>query len=104
MTQNRNLQVGKRLPRPAPLLIKWDFTQEDQRPETVGSNHVHWVVTAFMKLDDDNNMVDSVTISVEAEDEEKAITRAMKLVERAHYRITSVTEICTKDEALKNGI
>lgn len=83
----------------APEHIYWPYNPD--RPETTGSGHFHWGITAFSKLEDDT-FKDSLTIEVEAPDEESAIARAQDIIVRANYRVSWVREACTKDEALKN--
>jgi hypothetical protein len=76
------------------------FVEVSERPLFhKGSEHYHWTVNAFVWFDEETGAInDSVTISVEAQDEQEAIMKAMAIVERPVYRITSVTEACSWDE------
>lgn len=103
-----NRYNGVTLPRPRPDLrpvapehIHYPFQSE--RPETSGTGHRHWGITAFTKWGgpDNETMVDSLQVEVEAESEQDAIFRAMELVQRPYYRVTWVREVCSKDESLK---
>lgn len=87
----------------APEHVHYPYQQE--RPETTGSNHKHWGITAFQEWggEDRSQMIDSVSVEVEAESEQEAIARAQDIITRHYYRISWVKEVCTKDEALKNG-
>lgn len=88
----------------APQVIMWPLADEDTILENDpgGSNHFHWVVTAFHDYEENlGNFRDTVTVNVEAPSEETAIARAMKIVKRANYRVSSVTEICSKDSLLR---
>lgn len=90
------------MPEP-PDFIKWPLLLPEERVKTKGSGHMHWVVTAFQKLTDEGNMMDSVPITVEANSEEEAISRAQEILIRNHYRVSNVMEICSLDTVFKNG-
>jgi len=105
LTRCRSVNKPPALPVPRPRLspaapehIYWPFKIE--RPETSGSGHFHWGITAFSKLED-GNFLDSLSIEVEAPDEETAIARAQDIIIRPNYRVSWVREACTKDAALK---
>lgn len=96
------------LPRPrnglqpnAPSVISWPLADQSELPETRGSGHIHWGITAFHHMDEEGTFQDSCSIEVEADDEVQAIARAQQLIQRANYRVSWVREICTKDTALK---
>ena len=84
----------------APEHIHVPFTSE--RPETAGSGHRHWGITAFTKWDGET-LVDSVSVEVEASNEQDAWVRAMEIIERPFYRTSWVREFCSKDDAMKAG-
>lgn len=84
-----------------PQIVMWPLVNAEERPETTGSGHVHWGITAFMSLEGDT-FRDSVTIEVEAASEQEAVARAQELIERRHYRVSWVREVCSKDEALRS--
>lgn len=93
------------LPRPqlrpmAPESIRVPFTAPQDRPRTTGTNHLHWGITAYQSLAEDGLMRDSLTVEVEAPDEQAAWARAMEIVERAYYRTSWVRESCSLDPAL----
>lgn len=64
-----------------------------------GSGHLHWQITAY-QAEHEGALLDACEVSVEADDEEAAIARAMRIVRRNFYRVRSVTESCTLDPAL----
>jgi hypothetical protein len=97
------------LPRPpkpalrasAPEVIRYPLIDDyDNDYDGASTNHLHWVITGFQRYED-GTFQDSVSISVEAPDEESALKRAMQIVKRNEYRVTSVTEACSHD--LKEG-
>lgn len=89
------------LPRPRgmqpapPETIHWPFVEPGEREDVVGTGHLHWAITAYMNYNREiAQFEDSVLVEVEAEDEPRAIARAMSIVERAHYRVSAVREAC----------
>jgi hypothetical protein len=92
------------LPRPQVLpaapQIRW-YPYQDPGP-TEGSQHFHWTIQAFQEIDRDGNMSDVSIVIVEAPGEALAIERAMTILPyRKGYRIASVTENCSLDEAIR---
>lgn len=105
MNKNRAI-LPTTLPRPlrpispvAPEHIYYPFSEE--RPTVAGTGHLHWSVTAFTSWGENNLMVDSVGVSVEAGSEQEAIYRAMDIIQRPYYRVTGVHEACSLDKDLK---
>jgi hypothetical protein len=90
------------IPASAPELITYPRLPESELQEQFpASHHFHWVVQAFSKADDEGRLYDLVTITVEGPDEQAALYRAMQVVPRNLYRVLSVAESCTLDEALR---
>jgi len=52
--------------------------------------HHHYIVNGFMYEDTDGRLKDCATIEVFAKNEEEALTKAQKLVDKKHYRVASV--------------
>jgi len=52
--------------------------------------HYHYLVSGFMQEDKDGRLLDTATIDVFAETEQEALVQAKKLVEKKHYRVSSV--------------
>jgi len=46
-------------------------------------------------------MLDSLSVEVEADNEQQAIARAQELVQRPWYRVSWIREACTADKELK---
>ncbi len=87
----------------APSLISWPFTVADDRVPTKGTMHLHWGITAFHHIDENNQFFDAVGIEVEADNELQAISRAMEIIERANYRVSWVKEACTTDPQVRQS-
>lgn len=86
----------------APQFFRWPMAEPDDRPETRGTGHVHWGITAYVELDrDTGQMLDSLSVEVEADNEQQAIARAQELVQRPWYRVSWIREACTVDKELK---
>lgn len=85
----------------APEHIHYPYTAPEERPATTGSDHRHWGISAFHHWDHDSNMIDAVSVEVEALTEQDAILRAMDIIQRPYYRVNWVKEVCSSDEALK---
>lgn len=85
----------------APAIISWPLS--DELPETRGSGHMHWGITAFHHVDEQGAFTDSCQIEVEADNEVQAVARAMQIIQRANYRVSWVRETCTTDPALKEA-
>lgn len=83
----------------APQMIMWPYQEE--RPETEGTMHLHWGITAFHSVLEDGTMRDTVQIEVEAPDEEAAIARAQEIIVRPYYRVGWIREACSIDPSLK---
>lgn len=91
--------------RPEPSdTIRWDFRDPETLPPVEGSGHFHWTISAFQRSGDDGMMFDTVTVDVEAPDEELAIARAMRVIQRNYYRVSSVRETCSLDSALRGVV
>lgn len=76
----------------------------DQRPFVPTTQHYHWTIQAFEWMDEESGeMHDTVTIVVEAKNEEEAKYAAMQAIYRPAYRITHVGEACSLDKELKSG-
>ena len=64
--------------------------------------HHHYVVSGFMHEEPDGRLVDFSTIEVFAENEQEALDEASNLVQKKHYRVSSVIthddKICLKDK------
>jgi hypothetical protein len=84
--------------------------KEDQTPSTMVpgyaldtstvlpemSNHFHWTIQCAMQVSrDTGQLLDVTVVTVEAPDEETALTRAAQIVKRNLYRVASVSEACT---------
>lgn len=99
--------VPTALPRPAmrpnaPAMISWPLDLEAATAnDPGGSSHIHWTIVAFHRSEDDR-LLDTVTVTVEAPTEEQAIARAMMIVQRANYRVSAVQEVCSRDAALRD--
>ena len=52
--------------------------------------HYHYIVSGFMQEDKDGRLLDISNIDVFAENEQEALVKAQKLVEKKHYRVASV--------------
>jgi len=52
--------------------------------------HYHYIVSGFMQEDKEGRLLDAATIDVFAETEQEALVQAQKLVEKKHYRVSSV--------------
>jgi len=52
--------------------------------------HYHYVVSGFMYENPDGSFLDYASIEVFAQTEEEAISEAEKLIEKKHYRVSSV--------------
>lgn len=85
----------------APEIISYSY--QDNRVPGEGSRHFHWTIQAFSRMDKDGGMSDVSIVRVEGPDEATAISRAMDIIVRNKYRVMDVTEICSKDTALKDG-
>jgi len=86
----------------APQFFRWAFADEEDRPSTIKTEHIHWGITAYAELDQENgSMRDSLSVEVEAANEQQAIARAQEIVQRPWYRVTWVREACTADKELK---
>lgn len=99
---NNGRSVGSARPniRPvAPEVIHYPY--QEARPSVGGSNHLHWTIQAFSRLQDDGGMSDVCTVNVEAGSEAEAVARAQDILQRAYYRVAAVNEICSKDSALR---
>jgi len=63
--------------------------------------HHHYIVSGFMHEDTEGRLVDFATIEVFAKSEPEAIKKASKLVEKKHYRVSSVVthdgKLCARD-------
>ena len=57
--------------------------------------HYHYIVSGFMHEDKDGRLIDVATIDVFADTEQAALVKANALVEKRHYRVSSVV---THDE------
>ncbi len=86
---------------------KFIFGRHDPRTnnkEQGGSEHFHWIIQGFVWVDaDTGTFYDTINISVEASDENSAMARAMRIVDRPGYRLVSVSETCSLDDAIKTG-
>jgi hypothetical protein len=98
---HQNHRGGRMRPN-VPALISWPFTVADDRAQTKGTGHFHWGITAFHEVLD-GQFQDAVSIEVEADNEQQAISRAMEILERANYRVSWVREACTTDPQVKGG-
>jgi hypothetical protein len=62
--------------------------------------HYHYIVNGFMHEEADGKLVDFASIDVLAKNEQGALVRAKKLVEKKHYRVASVithdTVVCPR--------
>jgi hypothetical protein len=85
----------------APQFKYWPYVGPENRVPTKGTGHLHWGITAFYSMDEDGGMRDAVTIEVEADNEEQAVSRAMEIITRENYRVSWVREGCTADPVLK---
>lgn len=85
----------------APQFKYWPYVGPENRVQTKGTGHLHWGITAFYSMDEDGGMRDAVTIEVEADNEEQAVSRAMEIITRENYRVSWVREGCTADPVLK---
>lgn len=84
---------------PAAPDIIW-YPYQEPGP-TEGSGHLHWIVQAFRNISKEGTLEDVTTVNVEAVDENMAVQRAMVICpHRKGYRVSSVTENCSLDEAL----
>jgi len=52
--------------------------------------HHHYIVNGFMHEDTDGRLADFATIDVFAKNEKEALDKAQKLVDKKHYRVSSV--------------
>ena len=85
---------------PAPTVGVYEYDDEAYDPG--GSLHLHWTIQAFRDADVNTGALhDTVVVSVEAATEHTAIARAMKIIVRPYYRVSSVVETCSLDEALR---
>ena len=57
--------------------------------------HYHYIVSGFMHEDKDGRLIDVANIDVFADTEQEALVKANALVEKRHYRVSSVV---THDE------
>lgn len=80
--------------------MSWALMLPDERVPTSGSGHLHWTIQAFMVAGPGGELRDVVTVVVEGRNEPEAISRAQEVIERLHYRVQAVSEICSLDEAL----
>jgi len=62
--------------------------------------HHHYIVSGYTDIDTDGRFTDFVSIDVFAKDEEEALAKAAKLVDKQQYRVSSVVThddiICVK--------
>jgi len=62
--------------------------------------HYHYIVSGFQHEDTAGKLVDYASIDVLAKNEQEALVRAKKLVEKKHYRVASVithdTVVCPR--------
>jgi hypothetical protein len=80
----------------APEVKWWPYT--DDAPATSGTQHFHWGVVAFSRINSEGLFEDSCRIEVEASCEADAIARAMHIIQRNGYRIEWVREACSADK------
>lgn len=87
----------------APEHLYVPFTED--RPPTEGTNHFHWVISAFHSWggEDGSRMNDSIVVEVEAPDEQSAWARAMEIVQRPYYRTNSVSESCALTQDMRKA-
>lgn len=107
--------MGMMMPN-APEIISWPFQEAEERMETTGSGHLHYIVTAYSTIRDDGAFMDSLPLNIEVDIknvpdgpeelairmEMYAISRAQTILRRRNYRVSGITEICQKDTALKD--
>jgi hypothetical protein len=75
------------------------FVPEAERIPLPTNEHFHWSVAAFAWFDEETGGIfDQVVVNVEAADEQAAIDKAMQIVERPIYRVSSVSEACSWDK------
>jgi len=64
--------------------------------------HHHYIISGFMHEDTDGRLVDFSSIEVFAKNEQEALGKASKLVEKKHYRVSSVvthdSKICSREQ------
>lgn len=101
MSNQKRFIPSAPLPRPQlkpapPSQFFWPFAEEEERGETTGTGHLHWTITAFARSGDNGEMFDAVVIEVEATDEQAAVARAMTILERPFYRVSTVRESCSR--------
>ena len=64
--------------------------------------HHHYIISGFMHEEKEGRLIDVSSIEVFAMDEQEALNEASKLVEKKHYRVSSVVthdeEICSRDK------
>lgn len=102
---------GRGMQPAAPQLIYWPYTAPEDLPDTHGSGHIHCTVVGFRDVTPEGNLTDAINIEVECNladindectsIEELAIARANKLLQRQNYRLVSVRESCSLDDAVK---
>lgn len=94
--------IGHRLAYAAPDLLEVPWTEE--RDAVGGSGHIHWTIQAYQSRNRETGGMDDVlTVEVEAANETEAIWRAMEIIQRNAYRVTSVRESCTLDPTVREA-
>jgi hypothetical protein len=62
--------------------------------------HHHYIVGGYSHEDTNGKLIDFASIDVFAKDEKEALDKASKLVDKKHYRVTSVVThdvtVCSK--------
>ena len=64
--------------------------------------HYHYVISGFMHEEKEGRLIDVSSIEVLADSEQEALNKASTLVQKKHYRVSSVithdSQVCGRDK------